>query len=117
MKKDNYPVYCLGIFTILWIILAIHPVMRRDWILENILSIIFIAILILTYRKFRFSNTSYTLITIFLIMHTIGSHYTYSEVPFLNFLWDTMNSSRNHYDRIVHFSFGLLLTYPLESFS
>jgi putative membrane protein len=49
-----------------------------------------------------------------MILHVIGSHYTYAEVPFGYTLQEWFNSSRNMYDRLVHFSFGLLLAYPIR---
>ena len=112
--KLSYPKICLIVFIIVFIFGAINPISRKDWLLESILSVLLVIILTLTYNKFKFSNMSYTLITIFLLIHTIGSHYTYSNVPFLNFLWTLTNSTRNHYDRIVHFLFGFLLYYPIR---
>ncbi len=102
------------LYTLVWIWAAINPLHTDDWLLENILVIIFIFLLIVIYKKFPLSDLSYILITIFLILHTIGSHYTYAEVPFGFWLDETFNLGRNHYDRIVHFSFGLLLAYPIR---
>lgn len=78
------------------------------------LVVLFIPVLIFTYKKFRLSNLSYVLIFIFMVLHTIGSHYTYAEVPFGFWLGELFNSTRNHFDRLVHFSFGLLLAYPIR---
>jgi putative membrane protein len=47
-----------------------------------------------------------------MILHAIGAHYTYAKVPFGFWMQDTFDLSRNHFDRIVHFAFGLLLAYP-----
>jgi putative membrane protein len=101
-------------FTIVFIWAAINPLHPDDWVLENVLTILFIILLIVTYKSFPLSDLSYILITLFLILHTIGSHYTYAEVPFGFWLQETFNFSRNHYDRIVHFSFGLLMAYPIR---
>ena len=49
-----------------------------------------------------------------MILHVIGSHYTYAEVPFGYALQEWLGASRNMYDRLVHFSFGLLLAYPIR---
>jgi len=49
-----------------------------------------------------------------MILHAVGAHYTYAEVPFGFWLQDTLNHSRNHFDRIVHFSFGLFMAYPIR---
>jgi putative membrane protein len=99
---------------ILWIVTAINPLYPRDWLLENLLVFIYGALLVVTYRRFRFSNLSYGLFTLFLSLHLVGAHYTYAEVPFGFWLQDTFDLERNHYDRIVHFTFGLLLVYPFR---
>src|SRR4029453_3001038 len=62
----------------------------------------------------RFSDRSYVQMTIFLILHTIGSHYTYSEVPIGNWARDTLGLARNHYDRVVPFCFGFLMLRPVR---
>lgn len=49
-----------------------------------------------------------------MILHVIGSHYTYSEVPFGYTLQEWLGASRNMYDRLVHFSYGFLLAYPVR---
>jgi putative membrane protein len=94
------------------------------WLLENALVLMLVAALWLMRRQFRFSNASLLLIILFLMLHMVGSHYTYSEVPYDRW-WQsltghTFNSifgwQRNHYDRLVHFSYGLLLAYPIREF-
>lgn len=98
----------------LWIVTAINPLYPRDWLLENLLVFISVGGLLGSYRRFRFSNRSYTLFTVFLSLHLLGAHYTYAETPFGFWLQDWFDFERNHYDRIVHFSFGLLLAYPFR---
>jgi putative membrane protein len=87
---------------------------RQDWFLENLLAVALVAVLVLTYRRFAFSLPSYYLILAFLLLHAIGAHYTYSEVPFGFWLKDALALSRNPFDRLVHFAYGLLLVYPLR---
>jgi putative membrane protein len=102
------------IFIAAWAWAAINPTYRHDWLLENYLVFIFVPVIIITGRYFKLSNISYGLITLFMILHVIGSHYTYAEVPFGYTLQDWLGASRNMYDRMVHFSFGLLLAYPIR---
>jgi len=97
-----------------WIALAIHPLDRSDWLLENLLIFISVTVLALTYGKFEFSNFSYALILIFLAFHTIGAHYSYAKVPAGFWMQDWLHLNRNHYDRVIHFSFGFLLLYPMH---
>ena len=110
MKKIHYHISLLITLLIIWVIFAINPVYREVWIAENILFAIFLPILILTYRKFQFSSLSYTLMFFFLILQTIGSHYSYSEVPFF------LDATRNHYDRFVHLMFGLIFYFTIYEF-
>ncbi|HRP34239.1 MAG TPA: DUF2238 domain-containing protein [Gammaproteobacteria bacterium] len=98
----------------IWIIAAIAPYSRRDWLLENLLVFVFAATLLLTARRFTFSNFSYGLLGLFLTLHLVGAHYTYSEVPPGFWLQDALDLSRNHYDRFVHFCFGLLVAPPIR---
>jgi putative membrane protein len=100
----------------LWAAMAIEPFDRGDWLLENVLVFVYAILLIATYPRFRFSNLSYGLFGVFLSLHLVGGHYTYSETPFGFWLQETFDLSRNHYDRIVHFSFGLLIAYPFREF-
>ena len=114
-KPDNYPNYLFFIYTAVWILLAIKPIDRFNWFLENIIVFVFIPIIVLIHRKSRLSNTSYTLITIYLTLHAIGAHFTYSETPFFSsFLGHKFE--RDHYDRLTHFTFGLLMYYPVREF-
>jgi putative membrane protein len=95
-----------------WLLTAIAPLDRRDWLLENFLVLVSAGVLIGTYRRFPLSDVSYVLITLFMTLHSIGAHYTYSLVPFGLWMKDVFHQSRNHYDRLVHFAFGLMLAYP-----
>jgi len=99
---------------LLWIITAIEPLYPRDWLLENLLVFIYGFLLVVSYRRFAFSNLSYGLFTVFLSLHLVGAHYTYAETPPGFWLQDLLDLQRNHYDRIVHFSFGLLIAYPFR---
>lgn len=98
----------------LWTWLAIDPFNRRDWLLENLLALTAVALLILTYRRFQFSTSSYCLIAVFMTLHAVGAHYTYAEVPFGLWLKDLFMLRRNPFDRIVHFAYGALLVYPVR---
>lgn len=112
--SDNLPVVLGIIYGIVWTILAIHPLNRYDWLLENILVAIAVSVLYWTHKKNYLSNTSYVLIFFFLVFHSIGAHYTYSDVPIGNIISEFFNAERNHYDRFVHFSGGLLMVYPFR---
>jgi putative membrane protein len=102
--------------------LAFAPLDRADWALENVLVVVAVVVLVLGYGRLRFSNLSYSLIFLFLCLHEIGAHYTYAQVPydawFAAATGHTLNEilgwQRNHFDRLVHFLYGLLLAYPIR---
>jgi putative membrane protein len=96
------------------IAMAIAPADREFWMAASILPVLLVAGLVVTYRIFPLSSISYFLITLFPTLHAIGVHYTYAEVPFGSWLQQALAFERNHFDRIVHFCFGFLLTYPWE---
>src|SRR4051812_3468037 len=79
---SKYKTFLFLVFAGVWIWAAINPVYRHDWLLENYLVFIFVPIILIIGRYLKLSNVSYTLITIFMCLHVIGSHYTYAEVPF-----------------------------------
>jgi len=97
-----------------WILSGIAPRDRQDWLLENFLVVLFAGLLITTYQRFPLSDVSYVLITAFLTLHSIGAHYSYAYVPFGWWIQEAFHQTRNHYDRLVHFSFGLMMAYPVR---
>ncbi len=119
-SNPRLPKWLLGVFVVFWCWCAYRPWYFQDWLLESILGVLAVTLLVTTHRRFPLSNISYTLIFIHLCMHTLGSHYTYTKVPydewFQSVFGVTLSSlfgfERNHYDRLVHFAFGLLLVYP-----
>ncbi|MBM5810968.1 MAG: DUF2238 domain-containing protein [Gammaproteobacteria bacterium] len=114
----RYPARLLAVFAALWLALAIAPVFRQDWLLENMLVFIAVPILVATSGRLRFSDATYTCLFVFFALHALGAHYTYSLVPyddwFRSLTGQSLNAllgfERNHYDRLVHFLYGLLIT-------
>lgn len=122
LARDRYRIILGGLFSDWWLLLAIPPYDRSNWALENALVLVFAVAIAVTYRRFPLSRISYTLFFVFLCLHEIGAHYTYQRVPcnerrqqlFGLSLNDLLNSERNHFDRLVHYSYGLLLAYPVR---
>lgn len=102
------------VYVTLWLSMAISPVDRIDWLLENLLVFAFFGLLISVHRDIELSDRSYYLIFLFLGLHAIGAHYTYGQVPFGYWLRDQFGFNRNHFDRIAHFAYGLLFAYPFH---
>lgn len=100
----------LAIFiAILMIWSFIQPYSREVWIAEMVPVILVFLLLIVTYPKFQFSTFAYVLMSGWLIMHTIGAHYTFERVPFnwgSELLSGWLGEGRNHFDRVAHYIIG-----------
>jgi putative membrane protein len=115
--RSIYPLILLAIYAVIWALLAIEPLYRDDWLLENVLPAITLPVLWFTRRYMRFSNFTYTLLFLFMALHAVGSHYTYAEVPYDSWfqaltgtkLNPLLGFERNHFDRLLHFLYGLLI--------
>ncbi len=121
-RARRYPYVLLGLFAVVWVVCAIRPRDFTTWLLENSLTVVFVGVLVLTRRRLPLSSVSYTLIFLYLCLHAVGAHYTYSEVPYDRWssavfgtgVNELFGWQRNHFDRVVHFCFGLLLAYPIR---
>jgi putative membrane protein len=76
------------------------------WKLDAAPAIIGLMLLLFTYRYFPFTRLAYILMWMFAVILLVGAHYTYPEVPLFNWLRDTLELNRNHYDRLVHLGQG-----------
>lgn len=110
----------LILFAATWLALAVAPVNRQDWMLENLLVVVALPVLIATRHRVRFSNASYIGLFLFLVLHSIGAHYTYSLVPY-DAWWEALTGAtvrhisgpqRNHFDRFAHFFYGVVALKP-----
>lgn len=115
--QKHYKFFLFSIFIAAWAMSAWHPGNKQNWFAENTLLFICLPITVgLSMRYIQLSKLSYALITAFLILHIIGSHYGYASVPFGATLGSLFWVGGNIYDKFVHFSFGLLMLYPLREF-
>jgi len=113
-SKNPLLITMTALFFLLWISTFTGTTNMSNWLLENALVFLAICVFFLTYRWMKFSDLTYLLLFIYLCLHVYGAKYTYSENPFGFWLMETFGFERNHYDRIVHFSFGFLLAYPMR---
>ncbi|MGB4342530.1 MAG: DUF2238 domain-containing protein [Moraxellaceae bacterium] len=112
----------LPAFLVIAVIVGIAPYDRATWLLENMMTAIFAVFLFLQQRRRPLSNVSWWLIFAFGTLHIVGAHYTYSLVPYNEWtrmvfgtsLNDMLGWQRNHFDRLVHFCYGLLLFLPMR---
>jgi len=104
--SSRMPALLLAGYVALFIVCGLRPYDRATWWAENIPIVLVAATLVvLWWRRVRFSALAYALMCVLLYLHTIGGHYTFERVPF-GFVTDLFGFERNHYDRVAHFSVG-----------
>ncbi|WP_242927969.1 DUF2238 domain-containing protein [Pontibacter vulgaris] len=113
LHQPLHVIYTVAFFAF-WVYTGITTTDLINWLLENTLTLSLIIFVVAFYNIFRFSDTSYTLILLFLLLHVYGSQYQYAGNPFGEWLKLSYGLGRNQYDRFVHFGFGLLLAYPMH---
>jgi putative membrane protein len=113
MSRKAYLWTLGGIYAAWWVLMAIKPLHFDDWLLENALVVLGVGLLLWTGRSFPLSRISYTCIFVFMMLHALGAHYTYAQVPYQEW-FPSLAGGRNHFDRLVHFAYGLLLAYPIR---
>jgi putative membrane protein len=113
--RDNrfVQVLCIAMAVVI-VVTGYRPERVFDWWLENAAALTFLAVLMVTYRRLPLSDLSYLLIFVYLSMHEWGAEYKYSDVPLGEWMKPWLHTTRNHYDRVMHFSYGLLLAYPMQ---
>jgi putative membrane protein len=112
--RNRFLHFAIAVFIAIVLASAYHPERMTDWILENLLVVALIAVIALSYRWLPLSNLSYLLILMFLALHEWGAHHKYADVPLGEWMKGWFKTNRNHYDRVIHFLFGLLLSYPIR---
>ncbi len=118
----RYVVILAGLLGLVMLRSVIGAHAMGTWLLENTPVALGLLFLWSTYRLMPLSRVSYTLIFLFYCLHETGAHWTYAKVPYDEW-WHslfgaTLNSQfgyeRNHFDRLVHFSYGFLIAYPIR---
>ncbi len=97
-----------------WIYGWFNCIDLQDWVIENLLVVICLSILFFMRKWHRFSDLSYLCIFLFTLLHLYGAFYAYTQNVLGSWLQNRFDLWRNPYDRIVHFSFGLLMAYPFR---
>lgn len=118
-QSPRFALFLLLAFLVVFIALGINPTSRADWLLENFLTVAALAWLLWWYRRSPLSNLACVLLFTFGVLHEIGAHYQYSDVPYEQWVAAICDGcsidalfgfQRNQFDRLVHFLYGFLIT-------
>jgi putative membrane protein len=125
LPSDGWNRRIFAAFLLLWAVSCTGVPYPKYFWLQHVPTVVAVIALVLADQRYHIGRLSYTLIVAFLALHLLGARYLYSFVPYddwtkrlLGFsITDRFDFTRNHYDRFVHFCFGLLLVIPVWSFS
>ena len=117
---DDHPLcfkrWLLCLFGVAWVVSCWNPPYPEELVLQHIPTVLALGALILIDRSYRLSMTSYIAFLAFLSLHVLGARYLYSNVPYEQWCRALLGLDpgadgrrRNHYDRLVHLSYGMLL--------
>ena len=104
-RKDLFELLMLATFAVATVISAIHPHSLAVWITEMFWAVGLLVLLLTTHGRFRFSTAAYMCFFVWMILQTIGAHWTFELVP-MDWLKEPLGLVRNPYDRIAHFTVG-----------
>lgn len=96
---------------------CIYPIYPDQQILQHLGTLFLIIPLIFDLNRNKLNKQSFIGLSLFIVVHIIGARYIYSFVPYnqwsQEFFGFNINEyfhlQRNHYDRFVHFGFGIFL--------
>lgn len=108
MTESSKMTALIGLFFVGLVVSAIHPKEYFTWFLEVFPTMIAFAVLAGTYRRFRFTDLTYLFVLLNCYILFIGGHYTYAEVPWFNWIRDTVGQDRNNFDKVGHFAQGFV---------
>jgi putative membrane protein len=107
MSSKKYPVILLIIVLVFGAWSGIKPIdTRLTWVLETLPVMMALPVLLLTYKRFPLTSSTYTLIAIHAMILMLGGHYSYAKVPLGFWMEDWFGWTRNNYDKIGHFMQG-----------
>lgn len=107
-----------------FLLTCIEPPYPEYFYLEHVPTVPALVLLVILERRLQMSRLSFVCIALFLALHFVGARYLYSNVPYDEWcealfgwnLTEQLGLRRNHYDRLVHFLFGLLISFPAYRF-
>ncbi len=90
--------------------------------MHSSLTVVALGVLVWVHRRVGLPGRGWVWTLVFLTLHTIAARWLYSYVPYDDWtsavsgfrLSDVFGWQRNHFDRLVHFTYGLCLTMALR---
>lgn len=113
-----------GVFTAILIASVIRPPYPEYIWLQHVPTVLVLIALPLWDRRWPMSRAALACLLGMLALHCVGARYLYTFVPYDSWtetlfdarISDVFEFERNHYDRLIHLCFGLLMIWPFREF-
>ena len=107
----------LFIIIVIAILSSLNPIYPNEQFLQHLGTLMIGSVLVIDLLKNKLHLGAFICFSIFIIIHIIGARWIYSYVPYEDWflylfnmdLGSYIGNDRNHYDRFVHFAFGILI--------
>ena len=122
LPRDPFQRACFAAFLVFFAASCIAPPFVNFLLMQHVPTILAMVLLVYVSNRLILGRLSYLLVITFLALHTLGARYLYSYTPYDEWaraltghtISAALGLTRNHYDRVVHFSFGLLMAVPIQ---
>jgi putative membrane protein len=122
--RDSVSRGLFAAFLVAWAVSCIKLPHPEYFAMQHVPTVIAVVVLVWWERRVGITRLSFALVIAFLLLHVVGARYLYSYVPYDDWserllglrINEQFGFERNHYDRLVHFAFGLLFVLPLWQF-
>lgn len=102
-------------FGLVWLLSWLNEPWPEEKALQDSLTVAGLVLLFWGWRRYRWPLSSWVLVFVFLSLHEVAAHWLYSYVPYDSWtghlfgvrLSDVFGWRRNHFDRLVHFTYGV----------
>jgi len=124
LPRDRFQLCCCLLLAVVFVASCLNPPYLQFLLMQHVPTVLAGLLLLWLANRLVISRHSFFCMTLFLCLHTLGARYLYSYTPYDNWteqifgvtITEIFDFQRNHYDRLVHFSYGLLLVIPVQEF-
>jgi putative membrane protein len=122
LPRDPFQKTLFAGFLVFLAISCLKPPYLDFMLMQHVPTLASLILLVYVVNRLVISRLSFSLTIVFVVLHTIGARYLYSNTPYDQWAYwltghtvsEVLGLTRNHYDRVVHFSFGLLMAIPVQ---
>lgn len=115
-RNKRFHLILLVVVVAAYFISAVQPYDRFAWLGQSTPAVLYVLLLVVLYPRFRFTNFTYVLVTLHVLLLLYGAHFTYSNNPLFQSLADLFGWERNYFDRLGHFMQGFVPAFLFKEF-